>query len=53
MKDFMGQDGFNISLCKWWGNAEYEITLATWVVWAEIGGLEGRARIYRGKPGYK
>lgn len=53
MKGFMAQDGFNISLYKWWVNAEYEIMLATWMAWAEIGGLEVGARIYRGKAGYK
>lgn len=41
----MAQDGFNISLSKWQGNAEYEITFGNLNGLAEIGGLEVGAGI--------
>lgn len=53
MKGFMAQDGFNISLTKWRGNAQCEITLGNLSGLAEIRGLVVGAGIHREKTGNK
>ena len=49
MEGLMAQAGFNISLSKWQGDAESEITLGNLTGLAEMRGLEVGAGIYRGE----
>lgn len=44
LEGFMAQAGFNISLHKWRGNAEFKITLGHLSALGEIRGLEVGAR---------
>lgn len=49
----MAEDGFNINLSKWPGNAEYELTFDNLSGLAEIGGFEVGAGIYVKRRNWK